>query len=279
MSTMRFFSVADVTGYIKQVLSRDEQLRDLWISGEVSNFVRSTPGHCYFTLKDNNAQLRCVLFKGNHGSEHLSNGRAVNVHGRIDFYEVQGNIQFYVDAVQPSGIGVLAAELERLKIELEKEGLFEHSRKRILPEFPNRVGVVTSDTGAVLHDIQTVMGRRYPLAELVLCPSSVQGEQSVPEIVDAIQTLNSTDSIDVIIVARGGGSIEDLWAFNTEAVARAIYASRVPVVSAIGHETDYTIADLVADVRAPTPSAAAEIVCPDQRILKNLGLPLRKKQI
>lgn len=267
MTSMQLFSVADVASYIKQLLDRDLVLRDLWVSGEVSNFTQSAAGHCYFTLKDAQAQMRCVLFKGQRGMENLSNGAAVNAHGRVAFYETRGDLQLYVDMVQPSGIGVLAAELERLKAQLEEEGLFEPSRKRPLPEFPKRIGVVTSETGAVLHDIQTVVGRRYPLAELVICPSAVQGDKAAPEVVDAIQTLNASGNVDVIIVARGGGSLEELWAFNTEPVARAIYASQAPVVSAVGHETDFTIADLVADMRAPTPSAAAELVCPDGQAL------------
>jgi exodeoxyribonuclease VII large subunit len=267
MSNMQLFSVADVASYVKQLLDRDLVLRDLWVSGEVSNFTQSAAGHCYFTLKDAQAQMRCVLFKGQRGVEHLSNGAAVNAHGRVAFYETRGDLQLYVDMVQPSGMGVLAAELERLKVQLEEEGLFEPSRKRPLPEFPRRIGVVTSGTGAVLHDIQTVVGRRYPLAELIICPSAVQGDKATAEVVDAIQTLNASGNVDVIIVARGGGSLEELWAFNTEPVARAIYASQAPVVSAIGHETDFTIADLVADMRAPTPSAAAELVCPDGQAL------------
>jgi exodeoxyribonuclease VII large subunit len=261
---MQLFTVAEITEYVKVVLERDPVLSDLWVNGEVSNLFRSATGHAYFTLKEGiSATVRCALFRGNHGAELLEDGVEVNVHGRVSFYETRGDLQLYVDMVQPTGLGVLALELERLKARLEEEGLFEPSRKRALPQFPRRIGVATSEQGAVFHDICNVVARRYPLAEIVLCPTSVQGERATPEVVDAIRTLDDQGVVDVIIVARGGGSLEDLWAFNTEAVARAIYACRVPVVSAVGHETDVTIADLVADYRAPTPSAAAEAVTPD----------------
>ncbi len=261
---MQLYTVSEIAQYVKQTLDRDAVLSDLWVNGEVSNLFRSATGHAYFTLKEGNAAaIRCALFRGNHGAELLEDGGEVNVHGRVSFYETRGDLQLYVDMVQPTGMGVLALELERLKAALEEEGLFEPSRKRPLPEFPHRIGVATSEQGAVFHDICTVVGRRYPLAEIVLCPTGVQGERATPEVVDAIRTLDGEGDIDVLIVARGGGSLEDLWAFNTEAVARAIFSCRAPVVSAVGHETDVTIADLVADYRAPTPSAAAEAVTPD----------------
>ncbi len=264
---MQLFTVSQVAQYVKQVVDRDALLQDLWVSGEVSNLVRSAAGHAYFTMKDADAQLRCVLFRNNRSAELLANGGAVNAHGRISFYETRGELQLYVDLVQPSGLGALALELERLKLQLEEEGLFDPSRKRPLPFFPQRIGVVTSEQGAVFHDIRTVVERRYPLAELVLCASAVQGEQAAAEVVDALRALNATGDIDVIIVARGGGSLEELWTFNTEPVVRAIHASHAPVVSAVGHETDVTIADLVADVRAATPSAAAELCTPDAALL------------
>ena len=191
----------------------------------------------------------------------------MNAHGRVSFYLVRGVTQIIVDAVVPAGLGELAAEFERLRAMLEREGLFDPSRKRPLPPFPRRVGVVTSETGAVIHDITTVLAERYPLVELVLCPASVQGESAPAEIADGIRSLNALGGIDVIIVGRGGGSMEDLWAFNTEEVARAIHASHVPIVSAVGHESDVTIADFVADLRAPTPSAAAAAVTPDAAAL------------
>ena len=264
---MQLFTVSEIAQYLKQALDRDPLLQDLWVGGEVSNLARSAAGHAYFTLKDGGAQLRCVLFRGNRGAELLADGGAVNAHGRVSFYETRGELQLYVDLVQPSGLGALALELERLRLQLEEEGLFDPSRKRPLPPFPRRIGVVTSEQGAVFHDIRTIVERRYPLAELVLCASAVQGEQAAAEVVDALRTLNATGDIDVIIVARGGGSLEELWAFNAEPVARAIHASHAPVVSAVGHETDVTIADLVADVRAPTPSAAAELCTPDATLL------------
>ena len=265
---MQLFTVTELAQYIKSALDQDQVLRDLWVNGEVSNLFRSAAGHAYFTLKEGTAAaVRCVLFSGNRGGEHLAGGAAVNAHGRVSFYETRGDLQLYADMVQPAGLGLLAAELERLRAQLEAEGLFDPSRKRPLPPFPRRIGVVTSEQGAVFHDIRTIVERRYPLAEIVLCPSGVQGEQAAPEIVDALHALDQHGDVDVIIVGRGGGSLEDLWAFNTEAVARAIYASRVPVVSAVGHETDVTIADLAADYRAPTPSAAAEAVTPDAAAL------------
>ncbi len=263
------FSVSGITTYLRELLETDPHLSDIWVSGEVSNFTRSTAGHLYFTLKDAESQLRCVFFRGatlqRQMARVIESGAQVVAHGRVSLYEVRGDLQFYVDFVQPEGAGVLAMEFERLKARLEEEGLFEPSRKRVLPPFPERIGVVTSPTGAVFHDISVILARRWPLAEIVLAPSAVQGVEAVAGIVGGIAALNAEPDMDVIIVARGGGSMEELWAFNEETVARAIYASRVPIVSAVGHETDYTIADYVADVRAPTPSTAAELVAPDRR--------------
>ena len=264
---MAVYSVSQVASYLKDVIERDALLQDLWVSGEVANLSRSGSGHSYFSLRDANGTLRCVMFRNARGSERLESGAAVIVHGRASIYLARGDLQLIVDIVQPEGVGELQLRLEQLKLKLENEGLFESSRKRTLPEFPRRVGVITSPTGAVWHDIQTVVARRYPLVELLLAPSPVQGEMAAPGIVEAFQAINEAPDVDVIVLARGGGSLEDLWAFNEEAVARAIYASRAPVVSAIGHETDVTIADLVADLRAPTPSAAAEMIVPDGREL------------
>ena len=264
---MAVYSVSQVASYLKDVIERDALLQDLWVSGEVANLSRSGSGHSYFSLRDANGTLRCVMFRNARGSERLESGAAVIVHGRASIYLARGDLQLIVDIVQPEGVGELQLRLEQLKLKLENESLFESSRKRTLPEFPRRVGVITSPTGAVWHDIQTVVARRYPLVELLLAPSPVQGEMAAPGIVEAFQAINEAPDVDVIVLARGGGSLEDLWAFNEEAVARAIYASRAPVVSAIGHETDVTIADLVADLRAPTPSAAAEMIVPDGREL------------
>jgi len=266
---MHVYTVTNITTYLRELLETDPHLADIWVSGEVSNLTRSTAGHLYFTLKDADSQLRCVFFRGATLQSDLASmvesGAQVVAHGRISLYEVRGDLQFYVDFVQPEGVGVLAMEFERLKARLQQEGLFEQSRKRALPQFPERIGVVTSPTGAVFHDICAILARRWPLAEIVLAPSAVQGIEAVRGIVAGIAALNDEPDMDAIIVARGGGSMEELWAFNEEAVARAIYASHAPVVSAVGHETDYTIADYVADVRAPTPSTAAELVAPDRR--------------
>ena len=265
---MPVYSVSQVTHYLRDTLEANSLLRDLWVRGEVSNLSSSGAGHFYFTLKDSTSQIRCVMFRPAHGGEHLSNGGAALAHGRVSLYEVRGALQLYVDVVQPEGVGELALELERLRVKLETEGLFLESRKRPLPPFPQRIGVVTSPSGSVWHDIQNVIQRRYPLVELSLAPTPVQGDGAAPGIVEAFDVLNREEDIDVIIVARGGGSLEELWPLNEEAVARAIYASRVPVISAIGHETDYTIADMVADCRAPTPSAAAELAVPDREDLE-----------
>ena len=261
---MPVYSVSQVTSYLNELLARDELLQDIWVSGEVANLARPGSGHAYFTLRDGQSSMRCVMFRRSRGIERLDDGVAVIAHGRASVYEVRGDLQLIVDIVQPEGVGELQLRLEQLKLKLENEGLFEPSRKRSLPEFPKRVGVITSPTGAVWQDIQTVINRRYPLVELLLAPTLVQGNDAAPQIVEAFQAMNQVSDIDVVLLARGGGSLEDLWPFNEETVARAVYASRAPVVSAIGHETDFTIADLVAAQRAPTPSAAAEMAVPDR---------------
>ena len=261
---MPVYSVSQITRYLKDSLEADFFLNDLWMRGEVSNLTRSAAGHFYFTLKDSASQVRCVMFRPAHGGEHLAEGGAVIAHGRVSLYEVRGDLQLIADLAQPEGVGELHLELERLKVKLEAEGLFQVSRKRPLPVFPKRIGVATSPTGAVWHDIQNILRRRYPLVELAFAPTPVQGDAAAGGIVDAFDALNAEDDIDLVILARGGGSLEDLWPFNEETVARAIYASRAPVISAVGHETDFTIADMVADCRAPTPSAAAELAAPDQ---------------
>ena len=264
---MPVYTVSQVTTHIRQSFEIDSLLCDLWVLGEVSNLRVSSSGHSYFTLKDDQSVLNCVMFRVQAGSEILVNGSAVSAHGRISFYAPRGSTDFMVDIAMPEGVGELSLELERLRLQLESEGLFATSRKRALPRFPQVVGVVTSPSGAVFHDIANVIRRRYPLVELVLSPTPVQGNDVAPAIVAALERLDREGRADVIIIARGGGSLEDLWPFNEEVVARAIYASRTPVVSAIGHETDVTISDQVADVRAPTPSAAAELVVPDREEL------------
>jgi len=267
-------TVAQLVRQIKDVVEADEVLSDVWVRGEVSNFTQSSAGHIYFTLKDRDASIRCVMWRTD-AARTLSlskgrlpdNGDAIEVHGRVSLYEPRGDVQLYVNEIKLAGAGALWQEFERLRARLDAEGLFAPEHKRALPLFPQTIGVVTSRGGAVFHDICNILRRRYPLVKVLLAPTLVQGESAAPMIVGAIQTINQFD-IDVLIVARGGGSIEDLWAFNEEIVARAIYDSRVPVISAIGHETDFTIADFVADVRAPTPSAAAELAVPDSRELR-----------
>jgi exodeoxyribonuclease VII large subunit len=264
---MPIYTVSQITEYLKETLEHDPMLAELWISGEISNLRTAASGHNYFTLKDSQSQLRSVMFKGGRGADLLHEGSLVTAHGRISFYETRGDVQIIADLVMPEGTGPLFLELEKLKMRLEEEGLFQPSRKRPLPRFPRVIGVVTSPSGAVLHDICNVITRRYRLVEILLAPTQVQGDEAAPQIVSAIQALNQEERSDVIILARGGGSLEELWPFNEEMVARAIYASRIPVVSAVGHERDYTISDFVADVRAPTPSAAAELVVPDGAVL------------
>ena len=263
-------SVSQVAVHLRELLESNPFLGDLWIVGEVSNRRASTSGHTYFTLKDSKAALNCILFRG-HGVSAaglLENGKTVRAHGRMSFYEPRGSTDFMVDRVLPEGEGELARELERLKARLAAEGLFEESRKRPLPAFPQVIGVVTSPNGAAWQDIQNVLRRRYPLAELLLSPTQVQGLDAAPSIAAALARLDAAGRAEVVILARGGGSLEDLWPFNEEEVARAIFRSRSPLVSGVGHETDFTIADYVADRRAPTPSAAAELTTPDGAILR-----------
>ena len=275
-----YFTVGQITSYIKELFEIDPELQDLWIEGEVSNFSRSAAGHAYFTLKDETASIRCVMWRSvAQRQDYLpSNGESVLAHGRISVYEVQGVYQFYVDALQPAGLGLLHLQFEALKKRLEVEGLFAPERKRPLPPFPRCLGVVTSPTGAAIRDILHVLGRRYPLVEVILSPTLVQGDEAPLQIVAAIEALNQHTDAEAIILARGGGSLEELMPFNDERVARAIYSSRLPVISGVGHETDFTIADFVADVRAPTPSAAAEVAVPDQAELREI-LNFRRKRL
>jgi exodeoxyribonuclease VII large subunit len=259
------YRVSWLAKYLKEIIESDLRLSNLWVEGEISNLTRSQRGHIYFTLKDESYAMRCVMFQRQYRGMPLENGAQVMAHGSVSFYAERGDLQIVVDFVQPAGIGARQAEFERLKEKLAAEGLFDEARKRPLPAFPSRVGVVTSPTGAVFHDICHVLERRWPLAEIVLAPTPVQGAEAAVGIAEAVRRLNAEPGIDVIIVARGGGSMEELWPFNEEIVARSIFASGLPVVSAVGHETDYTISDYVADHRAPTPSAAAEMVAPDWR--------------
>jgi exodeoxyribonuclease VII large subunit len=271
---MRVFEVGEVGAYIKELLGDDEVLADLWVSGEIGNLSRSGAGHYYFALKDETSQIRAVLFRGaalRCGAEPRS-GDAVVAHGKIAFYEPTGSCELCVDLLYPSGVGLAQLRFEALRLKLEEEGLFAAERKRALPEYPRRIGLVTSEGGVVLHDVLTVLMRRYPIAEVVFTHSAVQGDHAPTELVAALGRLGEwrgSDGlgVDVVIVGRGGGSPEELAAFNDEQVVRAVFASPWPVISAVGHETDVTICDYVADLRAPTPSAAAELVAPDLRVL------------
>lgn len=262
---MNVLTVTQLSRYLREALENDPVLGDIWVSGELSNLSRSAVGHLYFTLKDAGGQLRCVMFKDyvTPACAAAVDGGAVVVHGRFSFYELRGDLQLKVDFLKPQGDGPLNLEFERLKAKLEAEGLFEQSRKRRPPQFPRRIAVVTSPQGAVLHDILTIVQRRYPLVEILLAPVAVQGDGAAGSIVAAFHKLQQREDVDLVILARGGGSMEELWPFNEEATARAVYASRAPVISAVGHETDTTIVDFVADVRAPTPSAAAELAVPN----------------
>jgi exodeoxyribonuclease VII large subunit len=257
-------SVSQVAVYLKDKLESDGLLSRLTVQGEIANLRTVASGHSYFTLREDGSSIRCVMFRGRSGQEYLEDGQEILAGGNFTFYPPSGEANMQVAAVLPVGAGALALELARLKQQLAVEGLFDASRKRPLPLFPRVIGVVTSPSGSVWQDIQNVVMRRYPLAELRLSPSAVQGDFASAQIAEAIRSLNDEAVADVIIVARGGGSLEDLWCFNSEEVARAIFASSIPIVSGVGHETDTTIADEVADSRAPTPSAAAELVTPDR---------------
>lgn len=268
MNPLNILRVGQLATFLRELLESNDALYDCWVSGEVSNVSQTTSGHFFFTLKDKDSQLKCVLFRQQALWQTVlpANGAQVVAHGRVSMYEATGNLQFYVDMLQEEGQGALFLAFEQLKVTLEAQGLFATEHKRPLPLLPGRIGIVTSPQAAALQDILNVLGRRYPIGEVVLAPAQVQGEGASRQIASAITALNQLEddeAVDVIIVARGGGSVEELWAFNEEVVARAVYASRVPVVTGVGHETDYTIVDYVADVRAPTPSAAAEIVAPD----------------
>jgi exodeoxyribonuclease VII large subunit len=260
------WSVSQVTHYLKDLLESDTNLADLWVQGEISNFSQPRSGHLYFTIKDSRAALKCVMWRTMAQRQRYlpRDGDAVEVHGSIGVYEVGGQYQLYADLIRPLGEGALYQEFLRLKAQLETEGLFDQERKRPIPKWPRRIGIITSPTGAALRDILNILKRRYPLAAVILAPTAVQGDEAPTGIVKALHALNRIANPDVILIARGGGSIEDLWAFNDEDVARAIIKSEAPVISGVGHETDFTIADFVADLRAPTPTAAAELATPDR---------------
>ena len=275
MTQLSFFqppswTVTDLTRYLRELLESDDNLQDVWVQGEVSNLSNPSSGHLYFTLKDSGASLKCVMWRNSVLRQVFrpKEGDAVEAHGNISIYESSGQYQLYADLIRPAGEGVLYQEFLRLKARLQAEGLFEEARKRPIPRWPHTIGIVTSPTGAALRDILNTLRRRYPLVNVVLAPTSVQGGDAPPGIIAAIRQLNRSVQPDVILLARGGGSIEDLWAFNDEGVARAIVDSEAPVIAGVGHEIDFTIADFACDLRPPTPTAAAELATQNQADLR-----------
>ena len=262
-------SVSALNGYIKTVMDRDDFLSSVAVRGEISNFKRNISGHLYFSLKDDNSSISAVMFRT--AASRLtfvpSDGMKVTLYGRVSVYEKSGQYQIYAETLMPDGAGELALAYERLKRRLEEEGLFSADKKKKLPKLPRRVGIVTSPTGAAIRDMLNVSERRYPLADIVIFPAAVQGAEAPSQLTTGIGYFNAMRNVDVIIIGRGGGSIEDLWAFNDEALVRAVAASDIPVISAVGHEIDYTLCDFAADCRAPTPSAAAELAFPDSNAI------------
>lgn len=268
--TTKVYSVHEITQIFRGLLESEPRLQDLWIEGEISNLARPSSGHIYFTLKDDESQIRCAVFRSTASRLNFSlkNGDAVRIHGKLSIYDVRSEYQIIGDWVEPAGVGALQLAFERLKAKLTAEGLFDTARKKPLPKFPQKIGIITSATGAAIRDMLRMLQKRYPIVDVLLFPTLVQGEDAAGEIAHAIDRMNQLSNVDILIVGRGGGSIEDLWAFNEEIVARAIFASRIPIVSAVGHETDFTISDFVSDQRAPTPSAAIELIVPDGQELR-----------
>ena len=284
MPTLSVITVSQLNSYIKAILETDNNLSSTFVVGEISNLKRyNCGGHLYFSLKDDKSVLRAVMFAGN--AQRLQfepvDGMRVVVSGRVSCYEVSGQYQLYVDTIQPDGLGSVYLAFEQLKSKLMNEGLFNQDVKKPIPKYPSKIGVITSESGAVIHDIRTVAERRFPICEIILYPVEVQGKNASSQILEGIKYFNNTEKVDTIILGRGGGSAEDLWAFNDENLAREIFASNVPTISAVGHETDFTICDFVSDMRAATPSVAAEAALPDQRsILDSLDdYSLRMKNI
>ncbi len=277
----KIFTVSRLTDYIKQKLEGDTKLRDIWVKGEISNYTLHTSGHAYFTLKDEESQISCAMFKDSVSSLKFKpeQGMKVLLLSSVGVYKPYGKYQLIVSEIHPDGLGALHQQFLQLKEKLEKEGLFLEENKKPLPKFPKTIGIITSPTGAAIRDIITNLTRRFPNIHIKLVPTLVQGTEAAEDIVNSIELLNGIKGIDVIIVGRGGGSLEDLWCFNEEIVARAIFKSKVPIISSIGHETDFTISDFVADCRTPTPSTAAEIAVPDKKeLLSNIN-HLRDKLI
>lgn len=268
MADELIYSVSQLNNYVKGMLEKDPHLTSVYLVGEISNFTNHyKSGHFYMSLKDDNAVIKAVMFRSaaSHVRFDVKNGLRVICRGRVSLYERDGSYQFYIDQMQPDGAGDLQLAFEQLTARLREEGLFDEAHKRPLPKYPNRVAVITSETGAAVQDIRNILSRRCPSVRMIMCPVLVQGDGAAPQLIDAVRRVNAAGCADVIIIGRGGGSLEDLWAFNDEGLARAIYASKIPVISAVGHETDFTICDFVADMRAPTPSAAAELAVPDRR--------------
>ena len=263
------FTPSELINYIHKKISQDNYLNSFHLTGEVSNHSSPPSGHHYFVIKDDEALIKCVLFNRGSGKENLKDGNQIIAEGKMSVYQPRGEIQFIAETIHSQGEGTLQQKFEELKSSLEAQGLFDDSRKREIPKMPKKIGIVTSKTGSVIQDMINVVKRRYPNLKLIIADTRVQGDEAVNSITESISSLNKLD-IDVIVLARGGGSIEDLWPFNEEKVAREIFKSKIPIISAIGHETDFTISDLVADLRAPTPSAAAEIISPDVDYLNEL---------
>ena len=270
-SSRMILSVTQINEYIRSLINQDEVLSMITVRGEISNLTIHRSGHIYFTLKDEGSVLKAVLFRSSAQKIKfaLKEGMGVIVYGRVSVYAPSGQYQLYAENIQPDGIGALYLAYEQIKQRLANEGLFDSNRKKPLPQFPSNIGIVTSPTGAAIHDMINVMSRRYPIAKLTLYPSLVQGENAYKSIISGIRYFNETKSVDIIIIGRGGGSLEDLWAFNSVELAYAIADSEIPIISAVGHESDFTIADFVADLRAPTPSAAAELAVPDALSVRN----------
>ena len=279
--TGQIYKVHEITQILQGILQSDPILQNLWLEGEISNLGRPSSGHVYFTLKDNNSQIQCAIFRpaASRLRFPIQNGDAVLVNGRLAIYDARSQYQIIGERVVPAGVGELQLAFERLKEQLAAEGLFDPIHKKPLPKFPQKIGLITSATGAAIRDILRMLQKRYPAVEVLLFPTLVQGEDAAGEIAHAIACMNRLPGIDLLIVGRGGGSIEDLWAFNEEVVARAIFASHIPTVSAVGHETDVTIADLAADHRAPTPSAAVENIVPDQEELCQQLIAIRNSLV
>ncbi len=279
--TPTVYSVSQLNNYVKGVLDKDENLAYVFVAGEISNYKPHYSGHMYMTIKDESAAIKAVMFAGNTGKLKFApeNGMKVLAFGTVSLFPRDGTFQFYIKDMQPDGLGALNLAFEQLKNKLSAEGLFNSEFKKPLPKFPRRVGVITSATGAAVQDIFNVLKRRYPVATVVLRSCQVQGEGAAEDIAKAINEFNALNAADVIILGRGGGSIEDLWAFNEELVARTVFASKIPIISAVGHETDYTICDFVADFRAPTPSAAAECAVPDIFELKSSLITTQQRML